>query len=298
MKQKRLLSALAVACVAVCAAAQAAEQSTLDKIKHTGIISLGVRESSIPFSYYDNNQNTVGYSQDIAMAIVDAIKQKYNLPKLQTHLVPITSQNRIPLVQNGTIDLECGSTTHTFARDNQAAFSTNIFFYGIRFITKKNSGVNDFPDLANKTVVTTAGTSDERMLREMNQKNHMNMDIISAKDHAESFLDVQTGRAVAFVMDEPLLYGERAKVSDPQDYVVRGTPPVTENYACMMRSGDPEFKSLVDGVITHMETSGDADRLYAKWFTQPIPPKGMNLDYPLSKELKSLYEHPNDKAFD
>ncbi|HYS62408.1 MAG TPA: glutamate/aspartate ABC transporter substrate-binding protein [Paraburkholderia sp.] len=297
MKQKVLLSALSAACLLCAGAAHAAGLPTLDKIKNSAVINLGVRESSIPFSYYDNNQNTIGYSQDIAMRIVDAIKAKYNLPNLTVRLIPITSQNRIPLVQNGTIDLECGSTTHTFARENQAAFSTNIFFYGIRFITKNNSGIKDFPDLAGKVVATTAGTSDERMLRMMNEKDHMNMEIISAKDHGESFLNVQTGRAVAFVMDEPLLYGERAKIKNPEDYAVRGTPPVTENYACMMRK-DPEFKAFVDNVITTMETSGEALKLYTKWFTQPVPPNNMNLRYPLSQELKELFAHPNDKAFD
>lgn len=298
MKPAILRAALAAACAfAAASGAHANDETTLAKIKRTGVISLGVRESSIPFSYYDANQKTVGYSNDIAQKIVDTIKTQYDLPNLQVHTVPITSQNRIPLMQNGTIDLECGSTTHTFARENQADFSTNIFFYGVRFITKTSSTIKDFPDLAGKVVATTAGTSDERLLREMNEKNHMNMSIVSAKDHAEAFYLVQTGRAVAFVMDEPLLYGERAKVQDPDDYVVRGTAPVTENYACMMRK-DPEFKTFVDHIITTMETSGEATSLYTRWFTQPVPPNNMNLRYPLSPELKQLFAHPNDKAFD
>jgi len=298
MKMKIALYAVGTAMFLNVGASYADDTSTLMKIKNTGIVSLGIRESSIPFSYYDNDQHTIGYSQDIAMKIVDAIKKKVDAPNLKVTLVPITSQNRIPLLQNGTIDLECGSTTHTFARENQAAFSDNIFFYGIRFITKKDSGIKDFPDLAGKTVVTTAGTSDERMLRSMNEDKHMNMTIISAKDHSDSFLAVETGRAVAFVMDEPLLYGERAKVANPGDYVVTGTAPVSENYACMLRKGDPEFKQLVDGVISQMETSGDAEKLYNKWFTQPVPPKNMNLLYPLSPELREIFAHPNDKAFD
>lgn len=272
--------------------------STLKKIHDTGVISLGHREASIPFSYYNNKQEVIGYSQDIAMQIVAAIKQKLNMPNLKIRLTPVTSQNRIPLVQNGTIDIECGSTTNTFERENQAAFSDSIFLYGIRMVTKKNSGIKDFPDLAGKTVATTAGTSDERMLRKMNEEKKMNMTIISAKDHPESFLNVTTGRAVAFVMDEPLLYGERAKARDPQNYVVVGKPPVSENYACMFRKGDPQFKQLVDGVVSKMETSGEMAKLYTKWFTQPIPPNGMNLNYPLSNEMKELFAHPNDKALD
>ncbi|MFC4706762.1 glutamate/aspartate ABC transporter substrate-binding protein [Paraburkholderia caffeinitolerans] len=271
---------------------------TLKKVHDSGVIVLGTRESSIPFSYYDQNQNVIGYSQEIALKIVDAVKQKINMPNLRVKTIPITSQNRIPLVQNGTIDIECGSTTNTFERQNQAAFSNSIFLYGIRFITRKDSGVKDFPDLAGKTVATTAGTSDERMLRKMNEEKHMNMTIISAKDHAESFLNVTTGRAVAFVMDEPLLYGERAKAKNPNDYVVVGTPPVSENYACMLRRDDPQFKALVDDTVAKMQTSGEMAKLYAKWFTQPIPPNGMNLDYPLSQQMKELFAHPNDKALD
>jgi glutamate/aspartate transport system substrate-binding protein len=271
---------------------------TLKKVKDTGVVSLGIREASVPFSYYDEHQNVIGYSADIAAKIVDAIKTQLNLPDLKVKMTPITSQNRIPLVQNGTIDFECGSTTNTFERQNQAAFSNSIFLYGIRMVTKKDSGIKDFSDLANKTVATTAGTSDERMLRSMNQEKHMNMTIISAADHPQSFMNVTSGRAVAFVMDEPLLYGERAKAQNPTDYVVVGTPPVSENYACMLRKGDPEFKKLLDDTVAQLETSGAAAKLYTKWFTSPIPPNGMNLNYPLSPEMKALFAQPNDKALD
>ncbi|NIE68048.1 glutamate/aspartate ABC transporter substrate-binding protein [Burkholderia sp. Ax-1719] len=302
MNTIKMIAALALGfttLTTITAAARADELTgTLKKVHDSGVIVLGTRESSIPFSYYDQNQNVIGYSQEIALKIVDAVKQKSNTPNLKIKTIPITSQNRIPLMQNGTIDLECGSTTNTFERQNQAAFSNSIFLYGIRFITRKDSGVKDFPDLAGKTVATTAGTSDERMLRKMNEEKHMNMTIISAKDHAESFLNVTTGRAVAFVMDEPLLYGERAKTKNPQDYVVTGTPPVSENYACMLRRDDPQFKALVDETVAKMQTSGEMAKLYTKWFTQPIPPTGMNLDYPLSQQMKDLFAHPNDKALD
>jgi ABC-type amino acid transport substrate-binding protein len=298
MSTTKLAGALLLAGLSLGAAHADELTGTLKKVHDNGVIVLGTRESSIPFSYYDQNQNVIGYSQEIALKIVDALKQKTNTPNLKVKTIPITSQNRIPLMQNGTIDLECGSTTNTFERQNQAAFSNSIFLYGIRFITRKDSGVKDFPDLAGKTVATTAGTSDERMLRKMNEEKHMNMTIISAKDHAESFLNVTTGRAVAFVMDEPLLYGERAKAKDPQDYIVTGTPPVSENYACMLRRDDPQFKQLVDDTVSKMQTSGEMAKLYAKWFTQPIPPNGMNLEYPLSPEMKELFAHPNDKALD
>ncbi|MCX5539005.1 transporter substrate-binding domain-containing protein [Paraburkholderia sp. CNPSo 3076] len=278
--------------------AQDATSATLKKIRDTGVISLGVRESSVPFSYYDSEQHTIGYAQDIALKIVDEVKKELKLDKLTVKEIPITSQNRITLVQNGTIDIECGSTTHTKERDNQVAFTNSFFQYGVRLIAKKDSGIKDFPDLAGKTVVTTAGTSEDRLLREMNNDKKMGMQLIAAKDHAESFLNVKTGRAVAFVMDEPLLYGARAKEADQQDYVITGTPPLSEVYGCMVRKDDPVFKKLADGVIASLQTSGEAQRLYTKWFTQPVPPKGMNLNYPLSNENRALFAHPNDRALD
>jgi glutamate/aspartate transport system substrate-binding protein len=271
---------------------------TLKKIQDTGVITLGIRESSVPFSYYDDQQHTIGFSQDIALKIVDEAKKQLKLEKLNIREVPITSQNRIPLMQNGTIDIECGSTTHTKERDNQVAFSNSFFQYGIRLIAKKNSGIKDFPDLASKTVVTTAGTTEERLLREMNSEKHMNMRLISAKDHAESFLFVKTDRAGAFVMDDPLLYGARAKESNQNDYVITGTPLLSEVYACMIRKDDPAFKKLADDVISQMQRSGEAARLYNKWFMQPIPPKSMNMNYPMSADMKELLASPNDRALD
>lgn len=270
---------------------------TLKKIKDTGVISLGHRESSIPFSYYDDKQQVVGYSQDIAMKIVDAIKQELNAPDLKVKLTPITSQNRIPLVQNGTIDFECGSTTNNTERQKQVAFSNTIFIIGTRLLTKTDSGIKDFPDLAGKNVVTTAGTTSERLLRKMNEDKDMKMNIISAKDHGESFLTLEGGRAVAFMMDDALLYGERAKAKRPDDWVVVGTPQSREAYGCMMRKDDSKFKKLVDDTIAKLETSGEAAKLYEKWFTQPIPPKGLNLNFPMSDDMKALFQNPNDKAY-
>ncbi|KVN29628.1 ABC transporter [Burkholderia pyrrocinia] len=288
--------ALAVSCALSGAVHAQALTGTLKKIKDTGVVSLGIRESSVPFSYSDNQQKNIGYSRDIASRIVDQLKTDLNLPGLAVKEIPITSQNRIPLLQNGTIDFECGSTTNTLERQKQAAFSNSIFLYGIRFSTRKDSGVKDFADLAGKTIATTAGTSDERLLRKLNEEKSMNMTIISAKDHAEAFKNVTTGRAVAFVMDEPLLYGELAKERTPGAYTVTGTPLVHENYACMLRKDDPVFKRVVDGVIAKLQTSGDAEKLYNRWFTQPIPPKGMNLNYPLSAEMRQLFKNPTDQA--
>jgi len=289
----RLLAAAALACVA--AGAHAAEGDTLKKIKDTGVISLGYRESSIPFSYSDGKE-VMGYSHDYLLSIVDKVKSTLNMPNLQVKMVPITSQNRIPLMQNGTIDIECGSTTNNLERQKQVAFSNSLFIYGIRMLTKKDSGVTDFPQLKDRNVVTTAGTTGERLLVKMNGEG-MNMNLTSAKDHGQAFLILESGRAVAFVMDEPLLYGERTKAKNSAEWVVAGKPLQTENYACMFRKDDPSFKKLVDGVVADTMKSGRAEKLYAKWFQSPIPPRGINMNYPLSPEMKQLFAEPNDKAF-
>jgi glutamate/aspartate transport system substrate-binding protein len=270
---------------------------TLKKIRDAGSISVGHRESSIPFSYYDDKNAVVGYSQDLVMLVVDAIKKKLNLPNLQIKLTPVTSQNRIPLVQNGTIDIESGSTTNNLERQQQVAFSDTMFIIGTRLLVKKDSGIQDFPDLKGKNVVVTAGTTSERLIREMNEKQGLKMNIISAKDHGESFLTLQSGRAVAFMLDDALLAGERAKAKKPADWVIVGTPQSKEAYGMMIQKGDAQFKALVDDTIAKAETSGEAEKLVQKWFQSPIPPKGLNLDLPLSDDMKQLFKSPNDKAF-
>ena len=282
----------------IAASAHAQDSGTLKKIKDTGVISLGHRESSIPFSFYDDKQNVIGYSQDYALKIVDAVKQKLNMPNLKIKLVPVTSQNRIPLVQNGTVDIECGSTTNNAERQQQAAFSNTIFIIGTRLMTKKDSGIKDFPDLKGKTVVTTAGTTSERLLRKMNQDKNMGMNIISAKDHGESFLTLSTGRAVAFMMDDALLAGERAKSQNPGDFEIVGTPQSREAYGCMMRKNDPEFKKVADDAIAKVQKSSEGEQIYKRWFESPIPPKGLNLNFPMSEDMRALFKNPNDKAID
>ena len=270
---------------------------TLKKIKDSGSISLGVRESSVPFSYYDDNNKVVGYSQDLALIVVDEIKRRLGMPNLEVKLVPVTSQNRIPLVQNGTVDLESGSTTNNLERQQQVSFSTDFFIIGTRLLVRKDSGIKDFADLRGKNVVTTAGTTSERLLREMNQQNGMGMNVISAKDHGESFLTLQSGRAVAFMMDDALLAGERAKAKQPNDWTIVGTPQSKEAYAMMFRKGDGAFKAIVDQAITSAETSGATAKLYQKWFMSPIPPRGLNLNLPMNDDMRALFKNPNDRAF-
>ena len=296
---KTLLVFLAAGYFGILGAATQAQEltGTLRKIKDSQTIVVGHRESSIPFSYYDDKNQVVGYSQDLVMKVVDAVKQKLNLPGLQVKLIPVTSQNRIPLVQNGTVDIESGSTTNNLERQQQVDFSNTFFIIGTRLLAKKDSGIKDFPDLKGKNVVVTAGTTSERLIREMNERNSMGMNVISAKDHGESFLTLQSGRAVAFMLDDALLAGERAKAKQPDDWVIVGTPQSKEAYGMMMRKGDEEFKKLVDEVIAKVQTSGGAETLYKKWFQSPIPPKGLNLNLPMSDDMRQLFKNPNDKAF-
>jgi glutamate/aspartate transport system substrate-binding protein len=295
------LVAIGLACCLALTTAPAHAQDlggTLKKIKETGTISLGHRESSIPFSYYDDKQQVVGYSYELLLIAADAVKKELKLPDLKMKLTPVTSQNRIPLVQNGTIDIECGSTTNNLERQKQVAFSNTIFVIGTRLLTKKNSGIKDFPDLAGKNVVTTAGTTSERLIRKMNGEKKMGMNIISAKDHGESFLTLESGRAVAFMMDDALLAGEMAKARRAGDWHIVGAPQSREAYGCMMRKDDPQFKKVVDAAIAKAMTSGEAEKLFKKWFHSPIPPKGLKLDLPLSDDMKQLFKSPNDKALD
>ncbi|MGK3144405.1 amino acid ABC transporter substrate-binding protein [Pantoea sp. C2G6] len=293
--RKVALSLLLISAAA--GAAQAEDLSgTLKKINDNGVIVVGHRESSVPFSYYDNQQKVVGYSQAYSNAIVDAIKAKLNKPDLQVKMIPITSQNRIPLLQNGTYDFECGSTTNNLERQKQAAFSDTIFVIGTRLLVKKDGPIKDFDDLKGKTVVVTSGTTSEVLLHKLNDDKKMEMRIISAKDHGDSFRTLETGRAVAFMMDDALLAGERAKAKKPDNWEILGTPQSKEAYGCMLRKDDPQFKTLVDETIAKAQTSGQAEKWFDTWFKQPIPPKNLNMNFELSDDMKALFKTPNDKA--
>ncbi|MGC0909121.1 amino acid ABC transporter substrate-binding protein [Pantoea agglomerans] len=293
--RKVALSLLLISAAA--GAAQAEDLSgTLKKINDNGVIVVGHRESSVPFSYYDNQQKVVGYSQAYSNAIVEAIKAKLNKPDLQVKMIPITSQNRIPLLQNGTYDYECGSTTNNLERQKQAAFSDTIFVIGTRLLVKKDGPIKDFADLKGKTVVVTSGTTSEVLLHKLNDEQKLDLRIISAKDHGDSFRTLETGRAVAFMMDDALLAGERAKAKKPDNWEILGTPQSKEAYGCMLRKDDPQFKALVDETIAKAQTSGQAEKWFDTWFKQPIPPKNLNMNFELSDDMKALFKKPNDKA--
>ncbi|SDV48150.1 L-glutamate-binding protein /L-aspartate-binding protein [Chitinasiproducens palmae] len=297
MLKKGVVALIALGAIAT-GTAHAQDSGTLKKIKDSGVISVGHRESSIPFSYYDDQQRVIGYSHEYALKVVEAVKAKLGNQNVQVKLTPVTSQNRIPLVLNGTVDIECGSTTNNLERQKQVDFSDTLFIIGTRLMTKKDSGIKDFPDLKGKTVVTTAGTTSERLLRKMNQDQNLGMNIISAKDHGDAFLTLETGRAAAFMMDDALLAGERAKAKKPGDFVIVGKPQSREAYGCMIRKNDPAFKAVVDDAIAKVQTSGEGAKMYAKWFQSPIPPKGLNLDFAMSDDMKALFKSPNDKALD
>lgn len=269
---------------------------TLKKVKDNGVLVVGHRESSVPFSYYDNQQKVIGYSQDYSNLIVDAVKKKLDMPNLDVKLIPITSQNRIPLLQNGTFDFECGSTTNNLERQKQAAFSNTIFVVGTRLLTAKDSGVKDFADLAGKNVVVTSGTTSEVLLNKLNDEKKMDMRIISVKDHGDAFRTLESRRAVAFMMDDALLAGERAKAKKPDNWVIVGQPQSEEAYGCMLRNDDPQFKQLIDETISSAQTSGVAEKSYNRWFNEAIPPKNLNLNFELSDGMKALFKSPNDKA--
>ena len=270
---------------------------TLQKIKDSGTIVVGYRDSSIPFSYIADDPNQpMGYAHDLEMKVVDAVKQELNMPDLNVRYNLITSQTRIPLVQNGTVDFECGSTTNNEERQKQVGFSNGFFEIGTRLLTATDSGINDFADLDGETLVTTAGTTSERYIRQYIDEKQMDTNVISAKDHGEAFLMLENGRADAFMMDDVLLAGEKAKAKNPDEWVIVGEPQSFEIYGCMLRKDDPEFKAVVDKALTDVFASGEINSIYDKWFLNPIPPKNVNLNFEMSDNLKALIADPHDGA--
>lgn len=270
---------------------------TLQKIKDSGTIVVGYRDSSIPFSYIADDPNQpMGYAHDLEMKVVEAVKQELNMPDLNVRYNLITSQTRIPLVQNGTVDFECGSTTNNEERQKQVGFSNGFFEIGTRLLTATDSGINDFADLDGETLVTTAGTTSERYIRQFIDEKQMDTNVISAKDHGEAFLMLENGRADAFMMDDVLLAGEKAKAKNPDEWVIVGEPQSFEIYGCMLRKDDPEFKAVVDKALTDVFASGEINSIYDKWFLNPIPPKNVNLNFEMSDNLKALIADPHDGA--
>ncbi|MBR0927148.1 amino acid ABC transporter substrate-binding protein [Bradyrhizobium sp. 62B] len=295
MKHFRSIGLALAATFAVSQAGAQELTGTLKNIKDTGAITLGFRDSSIPFSYLDDNQKPVGFAMDICYKIVDAVKKELKLDKLEVKLNPVTSATRIPLMANGTIDLECGSTTNNAERQKQVAFTNTHYLTASRYVFKKSSGLKSIDDLKGKTVVSTAGTTNIKQLTEANVEKKLSANIIPAKDHAEAFLMVETDRAVAFVMDDILLASLVAGSKSPGDYEIsKDAFSKPEPYGIMLRKDDAAFKKVVDAATAALYTSGEAQKIYDKWFTQKIPPKGLNLNTPISAELKNEFAKPTD----
>jgi glutamate/aspartate transport system substrate-binding protein len=282
-------------CAGLLAAPAAWAESTLDKVKASGSITLAYREASIPFSYLDDKARPVGFGVDICDKVVEEIKKATGRADLKVQRQAVTSANRIPLLVNGTIDLECGSTTNNSDRARQVAFAINYFYTGTRFLVKTDSGIKGLGDLGRKVMVSTIGTTNFKLLRDEITTKKLDIELIGAKDHAESALLVQTGRAAAFGMDDILLYGLRASAQTPADLAVVGDPIQVEPYAIMLRKDDPAFKKLVDGVLAAQMKSGEFERLYKKWFMTAIPPKGINLNAPMGRELADNLKALSDK---
>jgi glutamate/aspartate transport system substrate-binding protein len=295
---KKLLPAVLTTLVALglSAVAQAQDSGTLKKVKDSGTIVIGYRDSSVPFSYLDDKQQPIGYSMDLCLKVVDAVKAALKLPKLEVKMSPVTSATRIPLMANGTVDLECGSTTNNLEREKQVSFLDTTFVTSNRIVAKKSSGVKVLNDLKGKTLVSTSGTTNLKQVTELNGSRGLGMNIMAAKDHAEAFLMVETDRATAFAMDDILLYSLVAGSKSPADYLISAEALSVEPYAIMVRKDDPAFKKVGDDALAALFKSGEINKIYAKWFQAPIPPKNINLNVPMGESLKKVIANPTDSG--
>jgi glutamate/aspartate transport system substrate-binding protein len=296
---RKLLTGCAVAVLAagfMAGSAMAQQSGTLDKIKTSGQISLGVRDSSIPLSYTLGDGKYVGFHTEMAERIVADLSKQIGKP-IKIVYTPMTSANRMMLVENGTVDLGCGSATNTTARQKEVAFANTTYIEEMRMAVKANSGINDLRDLNGKTVVTTTGTNEVQTMRQ-NQAKNINFKIVYGKDHADSFLMLETGRADAFVMDQSLLAGNIASARNPGDFKIVGPAIEVEPIACMLRKNDPAFQKAVNDSIKRQVADGSLAKLYDKWFTQPIPPNNRVLNMPVSAATKQAWAQPNDKPME
>jgi glutamate/aspartate transport system substrate-binding protein len=290
---RALLSSAVVALLLT--AGPASHAQTLDKVKASGSIAVAYRESSIPFSYLDDKAQPTGFGWEICGRIVDEVKKATGRADLKITTQAVTSANRIPLLMNGTIDIECGSTTNNSDRGKQVTFATNYFYTGTRLLVKAGSPIRSVADLKGRKVVSTTGTTNFRIMRALNDERSIGFELIGAKDHSESQLVVASGRADAFAMDDILLYGLAASSANPREWSVVGESIQVEPYAIMLRKDDPTFKALVDGVLARLMDSGEFEKMYMRWFQSPIPPKGVNLNAPMPQELRDNLKAKSDK---
>ncbi|MSQ57173.1 MAG: amino acid ABC transporter substrate-binding protein [Limnohabitans sp.] len=269
-------------------------QDTLDKVKASGTFVLGHRDASSPFSYYDDKQQSIGYSVDLCLKIVDAIKKNLNMPNLKVQYQLVTSANRIPLLANGTVDIECGSTTNNADRQKQVAYAPTTFVTANRIVYKKGTGITKLADLKGKTLVSTAGTTNIKQVTELNAAQNLGINIVSANGHSEAFLMVETGRAAAFAMDDILLASLVASSKNSAEFEISSEALSTEPYGIMIRKDDAKFKALVDNAIKDLMSSGAINAIYNQWFLKPIPPKNINLNIPMASNLKKVIAKPTD----
>ena len=274
----------------------AAQEGTLKKIKDGGSITIGHRDASIPFSYYDDKQQPIGYAMDLCLKIVDAVKAELKMPALKVNYQLVTSANRIPLMANGTIDLECGSTTNNVERQQQVWFTMTHFVTANRWVAKKSANLNKLADLKGKTIVSTAGTTNIKGMTEINAAKNLGMNILSANGHPEAFPMVETGRAVAFAMDDILLASLVAQSRSPGDYSISVEATSVEPYGIMLRKDDKAFKAVVDKAMSDIFKSGQINAIYSKWFEKPVPPKGVNLNLPMGAAFKKVVAKPTDSG--
>ncbi len=298
MKASLVKSGIRVALVAsalVCAQGAIASSATLDKIKATGAVTMGVRESSIPMSYTTGDSRFDGFHVEVCRMILNDIKAKLGLSTLRINYQPVTAQNRIPLVQNGTVDIECGTTTNNTARQRDVSFANTLYVEEVRIAVKANSGINSISQLAGKKVATTTGTTSVQILRRHEKATGVNFDEVFGKDHADSFLLLESGRADAFVMDGSILAGNIANSRNPKDFKIVGEVLSTEPIAIMVRKDDPQFKADVNAAIAKIVANGGMPRLWDKWFLKPIPPKNSVVGLELSAASKNAWANLNDR---
>ena len=289
------LRAALVASTLVCAQGAIASSATLDKIKATGAVTMGVRESSIPMSYTTGDSRFDGFHVEVCRMILNDIKAKLGLSTLRINYQPVTAQNRIPLVQNGTVDIECGTTTNNTARQRDVSFANTLYVEEVRIAVKANSGINSISQLAGKKVATTTGTTSVQILRRHEKATGVNFDEVFGKDHADSFLLLESGRADAFVMDGSILAGNIANSRNPKDFKIVGEVLSTEPIAIMVRKDDPQFKADVNAAIAKIVANGSMPRLWDKWFLKPIPPKNSVVGLELSAATKNAWANLNDR---
>ena len=296
MKSKKLSTNCLIAVTLLLGAVNAHSASqTLDKIKSTGAVTMGVRDSSIPMSYTTGNSRFDGYHVEICRMILADVKDKLGLSTLRINYQPVTSQNRVPLVQNGTVDIECGTTTNNTARAKDVGFANTLYVEEVRIAVKANSGITSISQLAGKKVATTTGTTSVQLLRKHEKANGVNFEEVFGKDHADSFLLLESGRADAFVMDGSILAGNIANSKNPKDYKIVGEVLSTEPIAIMVPKNDPEFKAAVNAAIAKIVANGNMPKLWNKWFLSPIPPKNIVVGLELSPATKNAWANLNDK---